>query len=457
MKKKLIIAVWLVLVLVAVIPFFSGIIMERIVKKSVEDFNLLYGGTPIGYSCEIVSYDRGYFATDLVMKLDMGILKDVYDIEPVIFKEHARHGYLGVASTTSLDENDWYDSFVKDRVQGQDPIHIKTYYSLFGDIETTIILDEFSTSIKDEDLHFKRGEFVIECDRTLQSFKVSTDWQGLNIGEKVSLGKVSGISDMEMVSNFIWDGNSDIDVKSLKVTDKNANFEISDLKMESSRDVDRDNNTMASDVHITINSIQSKSKKIDGASVSLRSKGVKLDVFEEFMNLYLELVSQMMSNVNVNDAGKENAEELRRQMTQMGLKMIGVYEKLLKEGLEIQVSDLQFKLPEGEVKGGLTLRLLKDMTFAQFMPVINEPQILLDIFYLESSISLPVELVGENQRMLEPVFPEMQTGLFIKEGDYLVSRMETKDGNLYLNGNVVPLDKVKPPFSGKKPGPTVYQ
>ncbi|MFC1839998.1 DUF945 family protein [Thermodesulfobacteriota bacterium] len=456
MKKKLIVAAWLVLVLVAVIPFFSGIIMERIVKKTVEDFNLLYGSTPIGYSCEIVSYDRGYFSTDLVMKLDMGILKDIYGVESVVFKEHARHGYLGVVSTTSLDENVWYNSFVNDRVQGQDPLHIKTYYSPFGDIETTIILDEFSTSIKDEDLHVKKGEFVIDSDKTLQNIGISIDWQGFDIGQKLSLGKVSGISDMEMISNYIWDGSSDIVFKSLKISDKNADFEISDMKVESYRDADRDANTLASDTHITISSIQSKSKKIDDASARFALKGVNLDVFEEFMNIYFQLISQLASNVSINDASRENAEIVKKQMTQIGLKMIGAYEKLLKEGLEMQISDLQFKLPEGEVKAGITLRLLKDMTFAQFMPVINEPQMLLDIIYLESAISLPVKLVGENQRMLEPAFPEMQTGLFIKEGDYLVSRMETKDGNLYINGNVVPLDKL-PQFGGTRPKPqTVY-
>lgn len=455
MKKKLIVAACLILFIVAVAPFLSGVVMEHMVKKNVEAFNSIYGDTPIGYSFEIIEYDRGYFATDLEVKLDMGILKNIYGFESVILKEHAKHGYLGVVSSTSLDENSWYNSFVDDIAQGQDPFHISTFYSLFGGIETTIILDDFSATVKGEYFHVNKGEIVVSSDRKLENIKVSANWQGFDIAQKVSLGKISMSSDMEMISNLIWDGDSVLDFKSFKILDKNADFEISDLKIQSHRDADRDADTMSSSTHITIDSIRSKDKKIENASARFALKGVKLDVLEEFMSLYLELVSQMMSNVAVNDVSKEDAEMLKKQMTQMGLKMIGVYEKLMKEGLEMQITDLQLKLPQGEVTGSLTLCLLKDMTFAQFMPFINEPEMLLDIFYLKSDISLPIKLIGENRRMLEPVFPEMQTGLFIKDGDYLVSKMETKDGNLYLNGSVVPLDKLKPQFGKTGPKPRI--
>lgn len=40
-----------------------------------------------------------------------------------------------------------------------------------------------------------------------------------------------------------------------------------------------------------------------------------------------------------------------------------------------------------------------------------------------------------------PYYPGMQTGLFIKDGDSLVHRAETKGGKLFINGKEVVLDR----------------
>lgn len=444
MKKKLIAVVVLVVIIVAALPFLNGVLVERIVKKAVEDADSIYSNNPIGYSFEIVSYNRGYFATDLELKIDMGMLKDAYGIESIVIKEHAKHGYLGVVSTTSIEENAWYNSFVKDKLQGQDPLHIKTFYSLFGDIESTVILDDFTINIEGEKLHVKQGEIIVTADRKLKNIKVSVNWQGLDVGQKASLGEVSIVSDIAMISELISEGDTVINLKSLKVTDKNAQIEISGLKVHTINDVDKDANTIAGEVKFSIDSIQSKGNKIDDSSVRIAVKGIKLDAYEEFINLYLEMTSQMMSKIVPKDGSKIDEEAMKKEMAQVSLMMVSAYEKILKKDLEIQISDLNVKLPSGKVKGGITLRLLKDMTFTQFLPLINEPQMLLDVLYLETDVSLPIKLVGENPKMLQPVFPEMKTGLFVKDGDYLVNKMETKDGNLILNGNEVPLDKLRP-------------
>jgi hypothetical protein len=124
-------------------------------------------------------------------------------------------------------------------------------------------------------------------------------------------------------------------------------------------------------------------------------------------------------------------------MAAMGFQMMAAYERLLKAGLELQVSDLLVNLADGDITGDVTLRLLKDMTFMQFAPVVSQPELLLDIFYLKSDVSLPARLVGENPGLLTPVYPGMQTGLFVKRGDKLIHRAETIDGKLMLNGSDV--------------------
>lgn len=56
-----------------------------------------------------------------------------------------------------------------------------------------------------------------------------------------------------------------------------------------------------------------------------------------------------------------------------------------------------------------------------------------DSNYLKSNLSLPAHLIGENPKLVSPLYPGMQTGLFVKDGGNLVRRAETIDGKLMLN------------------------
>ena len=442
MKKIIVVVLALLVVIVGVIPLASGFILERTVHKTAEDLNLIYANSALGYSVEIVSYDRGYLTSDFEWKINMRALKNVCGIESVLLKEHARHGYSGVVSTTSLEENAWFNSFVNDKLQGRDPFHIQTVFSLFGGIESTVALDAFSVVVEGEEFNVKQGEIVIAADRMLKNFVSSGNWQGVAVGEKISVGEISMASNLEMISEFIWDGDVVFDVKNLSAMDKDAEFDLVDMKVQYLLEADKDANTMGGDVLFSVDSLQVKDKKVDDASVRFVVKGIHLDEYEEFMKSYSQMISKIISDIKPNDKGnKKNDEIMKQEMAKIGFQIMGGYEKLLKEGLEVRISDLKFKLSDGEVKGDITLRLLKEMTFMQFAPIIYEPQLLLDIFHIKSDFSMPVKLVGENPKLLTPVHPGMQTGLFIKDGDNLVHSAETKGGKLFLNGKEVVLDK----------------
>ena len=85
----------------------------------------------------------------------------------------------------------------------------------------------------------------------------------------------------------------------------------------------------------------------------------------------------------------------------------------------------------------MTLRLLKDITFLQFGSIVSQPEMLFDIFYLKSNLSLPAHLVGENPQLVTPLYPGMQTGLFVKDGGNLIHSAETIDGKLIVNNREV--------------------
>lgn len=448
--KKLIAVVVLILVLAAGLPFLNGVLLERILKKAVDNANAMQVGNPFGYSLVIVNYKRGYSTTELELKLDMGLIKDIYGIDSVIIKEHAKHGYLGVTSTTSLEGNDWYDSFVKDRLSGQEPLHIETFYSLFGDIESDIIFDDISINIEDITLYIKKAEMKVISDRSLQKYDISGNWEGLDIDQKLSVNKVSMLMNMEMITKSLWGGDGIINIEHIDVTEKGQKVIISDLKVQTDTDADKDANTIGYHINYNISSIQLKDQNIEDASLHLGIKGLKIDALEEFRKTNFDMFSQIMPKIALNDPAKLNNDQMEKEMSQISSKMVSAYEILLKQGLELQISDVHVKLPQGEIKGGITLRLLKDMTFAQFLPIIETPEDLFDVLYLQTNINLPIKLVGENPKLIQPPVPEMKTGLFVKDGDYLLNKVETKDRKLILNGHEVPLDKIASQLS---PGP----
>jgi len=115
-------------------------------------------------------------------------------------------------------------------------------------------------------------------------------------------------------------------------------------------------------------------------------------------------------------------------------------EKLLKKDFEIRMSKLNLELPQGKIKGRFSLGLKQDVTMVQCLMLAAQPDLALDIFFLQSDISLPLALVGDRQDLIFPMFQGMKTGLFVHGGDRLTHRAETRDNRLYLNGQEVVLE-----------------
>lgn len=212
------------------------------------------------------------------------------------------------------------------------------------------------------------------------------------------------------------------------------------MKCEYLLDLNDDHSSMSGETRFSFDGINSKNLTVENASVCLATNGLDVEGYEDFMKMYTETMSAVVGKMAALEKDPEKAKKImNQQMAAIGFQMVAAYEKLLKEGIELQISDLRVNLPAGDIKGNITLRLLKDMTFMQFAPLVAQPELLLDIFYLKSDLSLPVNLTGENPRLLAPVYPGMQTGLFVKSGDNLVHQAETINGKLIINSKEVVL------------------
>jgi uncharacterized protein YdgA (DUF945 family) len=242
-------------------------------------------------------------------------------------------------------------------------------------------------------------------------------------------------SNLERLSTYLWDGTLSFGIGKGVIEGNLQPIEMENFKVDYSLDVDDEEKTISVVTALGADRLLVGPDTMDNGFVRIGLVNMDVQGFEEFMKLYTEMANTVLQDIAAAEDDPDKMKTiLQEEVTRTQFQIMAAYEKLLKKGLEFQISDLFAKLPEGELKGDVALTLNKDMTFAQFFPLVHQPELALDIFSLRSDISLPAKLVNDNPMLLMPMHEGMSTGLFIKNGDNLSHKAETRDGKLYVNG-----------------------
>lgn len=438
MKKIIISVVCILIVFAGLTPFVNGLVMKTVVENARQNLNTIYSDTGYDVSIEINTYDRGYSTSQIEWKIDLGAFSTIYGIEEIILVERVSHGFTGVKSQTSLEKNTWFTNIINTKFSGINPLHITTEYTLLGNITSTIGLDPFSFEVEEDVLEVKAGEVVISSDKELKKFVIEADWQGLAVQDKVKVEGVGISSVLEMISSFIWHGNISSEVKKISFNSPKEDGELVGLKSEYVLNYEQDINRLSLGMELGVDTIVAGQNTIDNALIKFAVNKIDAQGYEELMKIYTSTISSVMTEINSSEEDPEALKAaMEAKMAMVGLKMITACEKILKKGLELQISELQMKVPEGDISGNLKITLEEDMTFTQFIPMMNQPALAFDVLSLQSEASIPTLLVGENPMLISPLMEGMQTGLFIQEDDKLVHEARTREGKLYINGEQV--------------------
>ncbi|EKD37375.1 MAG: hypothetical protein ACD_75C01150G0001 [uncultured bacterium] len=441
--KKIVGGIVVILILAGLgSPFICGLVMERIVRETFNNLNQVYVESGHDVSVEIVRYDRGFSSSEIEWRIKFGRLKALYDIDEVVFVDRAEHGLSGIVTKTSLEKNKWYSDFVAGKLAGKDPLHITTTYKMTGGIATTTAVDAFAIEAEQETFTIKPGSFTLVCDKEFRKFASEASWEGMAVADKLTMNGISLKSDLTRISSYIWDGQAHFVMQSVKAKGEGDidQMELANLKVDYLLSYNKERNTLSAKAEYGADSITAGPEKIGNIFARLGVSGLDAGRFEEFMKLYTATMNGFLAEMaNAKDDPEKMKVLMEKQMATIGFQLVAAGEKLLTKGLEFQISDLHLQLPEGEIKGDVTLSLKKDMTLAEFMPVVNQPELALDILFLKSAASLPEKLVGDAPMLFAPLYPGMQTGLFIKSGDNVQHSAETRDGKLFLNDKEVVL------------------
>lgn len=441
MKKLIFGSIFIGIMIIVGAPFANGLVMEWAAKKACTDINNLYSDLGSGLGVEIMDYERSFSSSRITWKINFGELEVIYGTPDIVVVDQAEHGYAGVVSNSTLTENKWFTDFVAQKLDGKNPLDITTKYNLLGNVASTINLDAFSFTEGKEQIDVKPGTLVIACGKGLSSFSSEGSWEGVDVSDALKIDRIAFSSNMEKRSAYIWQGNGFVKIKHCTATPDKEQVELSNLVCHYKMDFEEEDNTMSVGFDYGFDRFAFDEKKFDDAYIHIGINHMDAQGYENLMTLYAQMINSAMGSIS--DAKRDPDQvqaAMQQQMMTNGFQLVTAVEKILKRGLKIQVSDLKATLPEGDIKGAVTLRLDKDMTMAQFIPIISQPKLALEVFSLQSDLRLPADLVGDNPALLSPVHPGMQTGLFTVEGPQVVHKAETKNGTLFLNGKEVILN-----------------
>ncbi|MEH0021331.1 MAG: DUF945 family protein [Desulfobacter sp.] len=442
MKKILLILIVLIVAGVAGMPYVNGMITQKVVTAAFEDINQMYTDSGYDIKMEILEYDRGFSSSRIEWQMTFGSLSAVYGLENITFVDDATHGLLSVVSETSLEKNQWFTDWVAARQDGKNPLKIHTRYPAFGPIVSDITLDPFSIDADGETLDIGSLELAMTVDRALTTFSSKGKWEGIT-GVDGNIGPVTLDAESSRVTSMIWEGKGNIGLEKFHVVDSDTaeSVDFSGLDVDFDISAGADKKRMNVDMGVALDTIMIDGQTLSDWSFRWGIGHIDIQAYESLIVLYSEMMNEMLAQVENPGADPGVVNDMMMDaMARNSSQLMAEAEKLLKKDFQIRVSDLDIGLPQGRVKGSLSLGLKKDMTMAQFFPLMSQPSLALDIFSLKSDVRFPENMAAGNPNLTMPVFPGMKTGLFVQEGTDLHHWAETRDNRLYLNGEEVVLN-----------------
>jgi len=438
MKKWVVVLAISLLVAFPAFPFVNGIIMERTVKRTIENINQMYADTGSDMRLDILEYNRGLFDTRVQWRVDFGSLAGIY-MKEILLVEKADHGFLGISSETSLEKNIWYSDWVKTKLGGKDPLKIRTRYSATGPIASVVTLDAFSMETGKKSLNIGALEFNVSIDKAFEFFSTHGRWEGL-FEETGKMGPLTFEIVHTKIPNLIWQGKGSMVMDEFTSDEQGASIGLSDISCSYNISADPDHQKMNMGMVMTAGGVEFDGNPLSKWVIDLGLKHVDIQAYEALVRLYYQVLNKSMAQTRSGLSTGEIGTIVRKTMKRNVPQFVSGLEKLLKKDFEIRMSKLNLELPQGKIKGRFSLGLKQDVTMVQCLMLAAQPDLALDIFFLQSDISLPLALVGDRQDLIFPMFQGMKTGLFVHGGDRLTHRAETRDNRLYLNGQEVVLE-----------------
>lgn len=256
------------------------------------------------------------------------------------------------------------------------------------------------------------------------------------LGNKVVIEGVTFAVDQNFRTLFLDSGTDTVTIKHFLVHDApDQSFEMINGLIKTRTDYAPEKDLLSCGEHVSADRLIINGASVEQGRMTMAVNNIKASVYDTFMRNYMTAFKSLLQTVSSGDDKVQQELKIRQEMLRSAPQLIASVEKLLAKGLEFHLIDVYAKIPKGKIEGDLRLGLSRDMSFMQFVPLATQPELAVDIFSLAVNCSLPRKLAGKDHKhIFTPLFPGMQTGLFIEKCKVMETHAEIRNHKFLLSG-----------------------
>ncbi|MBL4765797.1 MAG: DUF945 family protein [Colwellia sp.] len=426
--KKLFIIITLFSAIVLVSPKFIGAIVETEYQLALNKLN----ANP-AITINSTTFNRNWYSGKVVTEMtvllhheeidDLNIvIEDDLSFGPVIFTDEG----VKFALSYSKSNISFTDLFIDAEVERfiKNKIHLSALLTFSKNIIAHLTIDEVSKEVDGNQIVSAKavGKFVLENDSRLYG---DFNWAGLSAtttDESFTIEEIKFSFDQTLITGSYYQGNAittgDVDFSISALNAKNASGNqallLSNLVVSAMSSVN--NNLLEIKMNYHVDKLASAGQQLQNANLDVVLKGFNITVLQEINTLLTELSTadeEVFSSNNMN-------------------RLSAITAKLLAYDPVIEIEDFSVKIPEGKIESAMQVSIDKKLfDAANFMSIMSAINVTASgnaptIFFANLGLSLMVEQY-------------VKQGLIIQNENNLSFTVNFAQGQLNINGNVIPL------------------